>query len=341
MSQSVLITGGAGYIGSHTCVALARAGYRSAILDTFANAAPDAAERIAQSAGVDIPVHRIDIRDGAALQDLFARDEFGAVIHCAALKSIAESRRDPERYADININGSETLIRTAHAAGVRHLLFSSSASVYGTPESVPVTESHPTRAENPYGFSKLAIERMLAGHASGDPGWRSGVFRYFNAAGALETGEIGEAPRTAANNLFPHVARAARDPEAHVTIHGGDFPTRDGTGERDYVHVMDIAAAHIAALRHFEAGGDSFTVNLGTGQPHSVREVVDTFARVSGRTIASVIAPRRDGDVAVSFADPAKAEALLGWRAERSLEDICRDAWAWERRRAGADGSAA
>lgn len=311
---------------------LARAGYSPEILDTFANASPHVAGRLNAVTGLELPVHRIDIRDEAGLQKLFASRPYSAVIHCAALKSIAESQRDPERYRAINIGGSESLIRAAHSAGVRHFLFSSSASVYGTPETVPVTEEHPARAENPYGLSKLAIEHMLQEHGGTDPDWRSGVFRYFNAAGALDTGELGEDPTGEACNLFPRVMRAAADPGESVTVFDDDFPTRDGTGERDFVHVMDIADAHLAALRHFEGGGESFTVNLGTGTPHSVAEVIKTFERVSGRAIRRQIAPPRPGDVATSFADPSRAGTLLGWRAKRNLEDICRDTWAWQSR---------
>lgn len=329
MSSSVLITGGAGYIGSHTCVALAREGYRPVILDTFANASQQIVSRLNDLCGQEIPLHRVDIRDEAGLTRLFKDTAFGAVIHCAALKSIAESKRNPERYNDINVTGSQTLIRAAHRAGIHRILFSSSASVYGTPASVPVTEAHSANAENPYGLSKLAIERMLHAKGQSDPQWQAGVFRYFNAAGADPSGRIGENPQGEPGNLFPVVAQAALGQRDAVTIFGDEFPTRDGTGERDFVHVLDIADAHVAALRHFERGGKGFTVNLGTGTPHSVREVVETFERISGRTIRAVVTGARDGDVATSFADPALAKDILGWTAQRDLQAICRDAWAW------------
>ena len=327
--STVLVTGGAGYIGAHVVLALAGAGYVPLILDNLSNSSPSVQGRLARLAARDIPLVVADVRDRIALARLFAERHIGAVVHCAGLKSVAESQVQPLAYYDNNVGGSIALASAMREAGVRTLVFSSSASVYGQPERNPVREDAAVQPANVYGRSKQTVELMLESLAASDASWRIALLRYFNPAGADASGEIGEAPSRAPNNLVPILAEVALGVRPHVEIFGADYPTHDGTGVRDYIHVTDLAEGHVAALRHLQRTPGCVTLNLGLGHGASVREVIAAFERACGRRLAQRIAPRRAGDVAIYYADPARANALLGWRAHRELDAICEDAWRW------------
>jgi len=327
----ILVTGGAGYIGSHMGVALAAAGEPFMVLDNFSNSRPQVLARIGQITGAEPACVQGDVRDAGLLRELFARERFSAVIHFAALKAVGESVRAPLAYYDNNVAGTVTLLQAMQDAGVRTLVFSSSATVYGEPASLPIREDFPLSATNPYGWSKLMMEQMLADLDASAPGqWRIARLRYFNPVGAHASGLIGEDPRGEPDNLMPYVAQVAAGERAVLSVFGNDYPTPDGTGLRDYIHVCDLADGHLAALRHLRRHPGLLTVNLGTGRPVSVLEMVANFERASGRQVAWRVAPRRAGDVAACWADPGLAEQLLGWRATRSVEDMCADAWRWQ-----------
>lgn len=327
----ILVTGGAGYIGSHMGVALAAAGEPFMVLDNFSNSRPQVLARIGQITGAEPACVQGDVRDAGLLRELFARERFSAVIHFAALKAVGESVRAPLAYYDNNVAGTVTLLQAMQDAGVHTLVFSSSATVYGEPASLPIREDFPLSATNPYGWSKLMMEQMLADLDASAPGqWRIARLRYFNPVGAHASGLIGEDPRGEPDNLMPYVAQVAAGERAVLSVFGNDYPTPDGTGLRDYIHVCDLADGHLAALRYLRRHPGLLTVNLGTGRPVSVLEMVANFERASGRKVAWRIAPRRAGDVAACWADPGLAEQLLGWRATRSVEDMCADAWRWQ-----------
>ncbi|KIZ35757.1 MULTISPECIES: UDP-glucose 4-epimerase GalE [Rhodopseudomonas] len=327
----VLVTGGAGYIGSHTCVELIRAGYGVVIYDNFSNSHREVIDRIARIAGAAPIVVDGDVRDRETMATALARHLCGAVIHFAGLKSITQSVSEPARYYDNNVVGTLRLVQAMEDAGVHRLVFSSSAAVYGDPVALPLTEDHRLSPRTPYGRTKLVVETMLADLAAASNRFEIAILRYFNPAGSHDSGLIGEDPRGAAGNLAPLVAQVAMGRRSHVTVFGDDYDTIDGTGVRDYVHVMDLAAGHICALRSLDR--DRFlTVNLGTGRGTSVLELIDAFAQASGATIPVQVAPRRSGDVASNYASADLAERVLGWRARRNLADICRDAWNWQRR---------
>jgi len=327
----ILVTGGAGYIGSHMCVALAQAGEPYLVLDNFSNSRPSVLERIAGITG-RVPQHvQGDVCDAALLQQLFARHAFTAVIHFAALKAVGESVRDPLAYYDNNVAGTVTLLQAMRQADVRQLVFSSSATVYGDPASLPIREDFPLSATNPYGWSKLMMEQVLADVDAAEPGqWRIARLRYFNPVGAHESGLIGEDPQGVPNNLMPYVAQVASGQREFLNVWGGDYPTPDGTGQRDYIHVCDLADGHVAALRYLRQHPGLLTVNLGTGRPVSVLEMVRGFEQASGRPVRYQIGPRRAGDVAACWADASLAERLLGWRARRDVQAMCQDAWRWQ-----------
>ena len=327
----ILVTGGAGYIGSHMCVALAQANEPCLVLDNFSNSRPSVLERIGRITG-RAPDHvQGDIRDASLLDQLFARHKITAVIHFAALKAVGESVREPLRYYENNVAGTVTLLQAMQRAGVRQLVFSSSATVYGDPASLPIREDSPLSATNPYGWSKLMMEQMLADLDASEPGqWRIARLRYFNPVGAHESGLIGEDPQGVPNNLLPYVAQVASGQREFLNVWGDDYPTPDGTGQRDYIHVCDLAEGHVAALRYLRQHTGLLTVNLGTGRPVSVLEMVRGFEQASGRTVRYQIGPRRPGDVAACWADPSQAERLLGWRARRGVEAMCQDAWRWQ-----------
>jgi UDP-glucose 4-epimerase len=333
--HTILVTGATGYIGSHTCVCLLQAGWRVIGIDNLANSSPKVIERIEQIADRELPFYLMDVRDHTALTRLLQQNPPSAVIHFAGLKAVGESVEHPLDYFDNNVCGSVTLLRVLHQQGVRKMVFSSSATVYGDPASVPIDESAPTGATNPYGRSKLMVEQMLGDLGQSDPEWRIAILRYFNPVGAHESGLIGEDPRGMPNNLMPYIAQVAIGRRPHLAVFGNDYSTPDGTGVRDYIHVMDLARGHLAALERLFAHPGSFTVNLGTGHGVSVLQAVAAFERACGRTIQTQVAARRAGDVARCYASPAKAADLLGWQAEKSLEQMCHDHWRWQHRNPG------
>jgi len=330
--MSLLVTGGLGYIGSHACVALAAAGRKQlVIVDNLSNSKSSALERIQELAPeAAIEFVRADVRDRAALDELLKGRRIDAVLHFAGLKAVGESVRTPDVYHDNNVVGTQVLLDAMRRHGVRRIVFSSSATVYGKPEKLPYTEDHPLRPGNPYGENKLAIERLLAGAAAADSDFCFAALRYFNPIGAHPSGRIGEDPRGIPDNLFPYITQVAIGKLPKLSVFGNDYPTPDGTGVRDYVHVVDLANGHVAALRNLENRGRSITLNLGTGRGHSVLEVIRAFERATGIAIPYEIAPRRPGDIAAYWADPALAARDLGWRTQFTLEDMCRDSWRWQ-----------
>ncbi|VWX60535.1 UDP-galactose-4-epimerase [Burkholderiales bacterium 8X] len=330
MSPHILVTGGAGFIGSHTCVALAAAGYTPLIFDNFCNADPRVVERLETIIGNKPVAIQGDVRSRADLDRVFEQYRVQGVIHFAGLKAVGDSVADPLGYYDNNVAGSVVLAQAMLAAGVDTLVFSSSATVYGDPDQSPVPESAACRPANPYGRTKRMVEEILSDLHHANPSWRISVLRYFNPVGAHESGLIGEHPRGKPNNLMPFVSQVAVGLRDKLAVHGGDYPTPDGTGVRDYVHVMDLAEGHVAALRHSERQPGIVTLNLGTGQGASVLDVIKSFERASGKSIAHEIGPRRPGDVAANWADPTLATATLGWRATRTLDQMCADSWRWQ-----------
>lgn len=326
----ILVTGGAGYIGSHTVVELLAAGHELLILDNFSNSSPKVLERIERISGRRPGFVNGDIRDRQLLASLFAQYPLTAVIHFAGLKAVGESVEQPLRYYDNNVVGSLQLFEAMAAAGVFRLVFSSSATVYGDPHAVPIDESFPLQATNPYGRSKLIIEDMLRDIGQTDPRWRVALLRYFNPVGAHASGLIGEDPRGIPNNLMPYVAQVAVGRRQELSIFGGDYPTPDGTGVRDYIHVVDLARGHLAALGKLDQLAGVVPVNLGTGQGYSVLDVVAAFEKASGQPVPYRIVERRPGDVAACYADPRRARELLGWMAERDIAAMCADAWRWQ-----------
>lgn len=331
--MKVLVTGGAGYIGSHTVVELVTAGFDVHIVDNFCNSERWILERLATLCGRKIPYTELDLLDEAALKTCFAEVQPEAVIHFAALKAVGESVQQPLRYHRNNVGGTLTLLQAMQDHGCRHLVFSSSATVYGMPERCPIRENAPLGATNPYGQTKLVMEYVIRDLlAAPSSALKAAILRYFNPAGAHESGLIGELPRGVPNNLVPFVAQTAAGLREAIQVFGNDYPTRDGTGVRDYIHVVDLAQAHVAALRALRDGeAREITVNLGTGTGYSVLEVIEAFGRAVGRPIPYRIAPRRPGDVAECWADPALAERLLGWKARRGLDAMCADAWRWQK----------
>jgi UDP-glucose 4-epimerase len=331
----LLITGGAGFIGSHTCLVLLEAGHSLVVLDNFANSSPEALRRVVElagaAAGQRLQVLEGDIRSSADLERAFAAGPIDAVVHFAGLKAVGESVADPLSYWDVNLAGSRCLLAAMQAHGCRTIAFSSSATLYGLPEQVPIPEGAPIRPINPYGHTKAAVEQLLADLAASEPGWRIARLRYFNPVGAHPSGRIGEDPNGIPNNLFPFVSQVAVGRRERLQVFGGDWPTADGTGVRDYIHVMDLAEGHRAAVEHLLAHDPQLlTLNLGSGQGHSVLEVVQAFEAASGRPVPYAVVDRRPGDAAASVADPDLAAQLLGWRTRRGLAEICRDGWAWQ-----------
>jgi UDP-glucose 4-epimerase len=330
MNGRILVTGGAGFIGSHTVVELLQTGLDVVVLDNLSNASPEALRRVEAITGRSAPLVVGDLRDEALLRRVLAEHRFDAVIHFAGLKAVGESVAKPLSYYDNNVAGTVTLLRCLDEAGVRRLVFSSSATVYGDPESVPIREDSRTGPTNPYGRTKWMIEFILQDLAAADPRWSIGNLRYFNPVGAHPSGRIGEDPQGIPNNLMPFIAQVAIGRRDALSVFGGDWPTPDGTGVRDYIHVVDLAQGHLAALRRaFDVQG-AWTVNLGTGNGYSVLEMVAAFERACGRPVAHRIVDRRPGDIASCYADPARAEALLGWQAKLGIEAMCADGWRWQ-----------
>ncbi len=327
----VLVTGGAGYIGSHTCVELLTAGYDVVAVDNLGNSKPEALARVQAIAGRSLAFVQADLRDEGALAALFRDFQFHAVVHFAGLKAVGESTQVPLAYYDNNINGTLCLCRAMAAAGVKRLVFSSSATVYGDPASVPIREDAPLSATNPYGRTKLFIEEILRDLHRADVSWDIALLRYFNPVGAHPSGRIGEDPNGIPNNLMPFIAQVAVGKLPELAVFGDDYDTPDGTGVRDYIHVVDLARGHLAALERLTAARGLITYNLGTGRGYSVLEVRRAFAAASGREIPYRIVARRPGDIATCYADPALAAAELGWRAELGLDAMVEDHWRWQR----------
>jgi UDP-glucose 4-epimerase len=332
MGGTVLVTGGAGYVGSHIAVELARAGHVLVVLDSFVNSSPAVLAVLRRLTGLSIPLVTADVRDRAALKALFAEHAIDAVVHCAGLKAVAEGEARPLAYYDNNVGGTIALVEAMAAAGVKSLVFSSSATVYGQPDTNPVAEDAPLRPASVYGRTKRTVELLLEDAARADADWRIALLRYFNPAGAHPSGEIGEAPSSAPENLVPILAEVAAGRRPWVGVFGDDYATPDGTGVRDYVHVMDLAEGHAAALSHLGRQPGVTVLNLGMGRGCSVLEVIAAFERACGKPLPRRVAARRPGDVAIYYADPSRANALLGWRARRDLDAICADAWRWAMR---------
>ena len=329
-ARTVLLTGATGYIASHTWLALAGAGYRVVGVDNFSNSSPVVLDRLQRLTGASPVFERADICDRSATQALFDRHAPDAVVHFAAFKAVGESVAKPLAYYANNLGGLFSVCEAMTAAGCGRIVFSSSATVYGVPEQLPITEEAPLSATNPYGQTKLMGETLLRDLAASDPRWKVATLRYFNPVGAHESGLIGEDPRGIPNNLMPYVAQVAVGRRPHLQVFGDDYATPDGTGVRDYIHVCDLADGHVAALRYLFDADASLTVNLGTGQGYSVLDVIHAYARASGRRIPHVVVPRRPGDVAACYADPTRAAKLLGWRAQLDLDRMCADSWRWQ-----------
>jgi len=329
----IFVTGGAGYIGSHTCVELLDAGYHVTVFDNFSNSHPEAVARVEHITGKKLRLVRGDIRDRAALITALRESEAIAVIHFAGLKAVGESVTQPLAYYDNNVVGTLRLLEAMGECEVKTLVFSSSATVYGDPQRLPLTEDHPLSATNPYGRTKLMIEEILRDLHRSDTSWRLALLRYFNPVGAHPSGLIGEDPQGIPNNLLPFVAQVAVGRQACLNVWGNDYPTPDGTGVRDYIHVVDLALGHLKAMKaleRLEEKAECLTVNLGTGTGYSVLDIVRAFEQASGRSVPYKIGPRRSGDIASCYADPQRAFELLDWRAERGLRAMCADAWRWQ-----------
>ncbi|MGE5469649.1 MAG: UDP-glucose 4-epimerase GalE [Bacteroidota bacterium] len=326
----ILVTGGTGYIGSHTVVELLTAGHEVLILDNLCNSKAAVLDRIKSITGRKPFFVEADVRDRASLERLFASHRFSAVIHFAGLKAVGESVARPLDYYDNNVVGSLQLVHSMAGAGVRSLVFSSSATVYGDPQSVPIREDAPLTATNPYGQSKLVVENLLRDVAAADPEWRIALLRYFNPVGAHRSGMIGEDPNGTPNNLLPYISQVAAGRLRYLSVFGDDYPTPDGTGVRDYIHVVDLARGHLQALRALPRLAGAQAINLGTGRGYSVIEMIRAFEGASRRPVPFRVVGRRPGDVAQCYAEPSFAWRLLDWRAEIGLDDMCRDAWRWQ-----------
>lgn len=328
--MKVLVTGGAGYIGSHTCLALLEAGYGVVVADSLVNSSATALKRVEELAGRSLEFDQLDLRDRDGLEAVFAKGDIEAVIHFAGLKAVGESVAEPLSYYHNNLMGTLVLCELMRKHGVRNLVFSSSATVYGDPATVPITEDFPVSPTNPYGRAKLMIEEILTDLHRSENSFNIALLRYFNPVGAHESGRIGEDPKGIPNNLMPFVARVAVGSLPELAVFGNDYPTPDGTGVRDYIHVVDLAAGHLKALARLAEKPGIETYNLGTGRGYSVLEMVAAFERAAGRKIPYRVVGRRPGDIATCYADPTRAARVLGWRAERDIDDMCEDAWRWQ-----------
>ncbi len=328
----ILVTGGAGYIGSHTCLVLIEAGYDVVVVDSLVNSKEESLKKVQQIAGRSLTFHRVDLLDADALDGVFHDTPIDAVIHFAGLKAVGESVAMPLRYYYNNVTGTLHLCEAMRRHGVRKMVFSSSATVYGEPRTVPITEEFPLAPGNPYGRTKLMIEEILRDIPVSGEAWDIALLRYFNPVGAHPSGLIGEDPNGIPNNLFPYIAQVAVGKREKLSVFGTDYPTADGTGVRDYIHVMDLAEGHLKALKKLASNPGIVIYNLGTGRGYSVLEIVDQFQKVSGRTIPYEIAGRRPGDIAVCYADPSKAKREMGWSVTRGIEEMCADAWRWQSR---------
>lgn len=327
--MNILVTGGAGYIGSHTCVELLKAGYRPVIFDNFSNSHHDVLSRLEKITGQVPVLVEGDIRDTTLVEKTLRDHQCQAVIHFAGLKAVGESVEKPLLYYSNNVTGTLSVLDAMRSAGVRHIVFSSSATVYGDPQKLPLAEDHPLSVTNPYGRSKLMVEDILRDLDRAKAGFHIGILRYFNPIGAHESGLIGEDPQGVPNNLMPYIVKVAADELPQLNIFGNDYPTPDGTGVRDYIHVVDLAEGHVAALKKLLNSPGLFTVNLGTGQGYSVLDIVKAFEAETGVAVPYQFTARRPGDIASCYADPKAAEDILGWRARKTLPDMCRSSWHW------------
>ena len=328
--MNVLLTGGTGYIGSHTAVVLVQLGHRVVLYDNLSKSSDAVLEKLAQITGQPIPFIKGDVRDSELLKGILAAHRIDAVVHFAGLKAVGESVEKPFDYYANNVQGTISLMQAMQSVQINTLVFSSSATVYGEPQYLPLDESHPTSATNPYGRSKLHIEEMLKDVAASDPVWRMACLRYFNPVGAHESGLIGENPNGVPNNLMPYISQVAAGQRAELSVFGDDYPTADGTGVRDYIHVMDLAEGHAAALAFLSRTSGWHTVNLGTGKGYSVLDMIHAFEKASGQQVPYKIVARRAGDVAACYADPQKASEALNWRAVRTLDDMCASTWRFQ-----------
>lgn len=328
--MKVLLTGGAGYIGAHTAVELLNAGYEIVVADNFANSCPEALRRVKELTGRDFAFYQIDVCDRAALERVFAEHRIDACIHFAGLKAVGESVAKPLEYYRNNLDSTLTLLEVMCRHDVRKLVFSSSATVYGLATQMPIDENAPTGCSNPYGWTKYMIEQILRDVCHAKPDFSAMLLRYFNPVGAHESGRIGEDPNGIPNNLMPRVLQAATGKLDHLGVFGDDYPTPDGTCIRDYIHVVDLAKGHLAALRYLEGHAGIETVNLGTGVGYSVLDIIRAFGEANGIELAYTVEPRRPGDAPVGYANPQKAKDLLGWQAEKTMTDMCKDAWRWQ-----------
>jgi len=328
--STILLTGATGYIASHTWLALQTAGYEVIGIDDYSNSSPEVLNRLRRLSGREPDFERLDVCDSVAMNDLFSRRTIDAVVHFAAFKAVGESAAKPLAYYRNNLGGLVAVCQAMQQHGCRRLVFSSSATVYGTPKKLPLTEDAPLSATSPYGQTKLMSELILRDLEASSPGWQTACLRYFNPVGAHASGLIGEDPRGTPNNLMPYVAQVAIGRRRHVQVFGQDYPTPDGTGVRDYIHVQDLAEGHVAALQYIFDSSDSITANLGTGQGYSVLDVLSAYSRASQRDIPYEFAPRRAGDVALCYADPTLARERLGWSARFDLDRMCEDSWRWQ-----------
>jgi UDP-glucose 4-epimerase len=335
MNKTILVTGGAGYIGSHTCIELLEAGYKVVVVDNLCNSKSDSLSRVEELTGHDFQFHLADLRDAAAMQLLFKREKIDAVIHFAGLKAVGESTEIPLAYYQNNVGGTANLLEAMKEYGVKDIVFSSSCTVYGAPETLPLREDFPLQAVNPYGQTKLTIEYMLKDLAASDPDWNISILRYFNPVGAHPSGEIGEDPLGIPSNLMPYITQVAVGELEELSVFGNDYDTTDGTCIRDYIHVVDLARGHINALRKLDERSGLMIHNLGTGQGYSVLDMINGFASATGKHIPYRIVGRRAGDAPAVYADPILAQKELGWTAELGIEDMCRDAWNWQSKNPG------
>lgn len=331
MQQRILVTGGAGYIGSHTCLVLLEAGFEVIVVDNLVNSSSQSLQRVQELAGRQLTFYQVDLLDRSSLRSVFKKECLDAVVHFAGLKAVGESAEKPLAYYENNVSSTCHLCRIMYEFGVSDIVFSSSATVYGEPENLPIDEDAPLRPANVYGRTKLVNEHLLADLARTSQNWSVGLLRYFNPVGAHPSGRIGEDPSDRPNNIMPTISQVAVDKLERLQVFGDDYPTPDGTGVRDYIHVMDLALGHVRMLEKLEKNPGLKVYNLGTGRGYSVLELIQTFEEVSGKHLHYEIAPRRAGDVAACYADPSKAVAELGWCAERGLKEMCRDAWAWQK----------
>ncbi len=329
--MNVLVTGGAGYIGSHTCVELLNSGYGVVVVDNLCNSNPKSLERVKKITGRDLKFYEGDVRDEALLQKIFEENDISCVIHFAGLKAVGESVAMPWRYYDNNLNSTLVLTKVMEEAGVQNIIFSSSATVYSADNEMPLRETSRTgNCTNPYGWTKYMTEQILSGMAQADEKWGIVLLRYFNPIGAHESGTIGEDPRGIPNNLMPYITQVAIGRRERLSVFGNDYDTHDGTGVRDYIHVVDLAKGHVAAVNYVFLNKGCEVFNLGTGTGYSVLDMVNSFEKANGVKVPYVIAPRRPGDIATCYADPGKSAQKLGWRAEKNLVDMCRDSWRWQ-----------